>query len=99
MGMLPTKTASHQAHFCVYITILWTRLLDILKVPKRLILRIMFDQNKSILVINGEENQPIKNRRGLLQGPSLSPILFNHFINGLLIELNKKKKITTGGVK
>ena len=61
-------------------------------------LRSLFDFNKSVLVINGTESREILNRRGLLQGSSLSPILFNHFINDLILKLDEEGKLCTLGV-
>ena len=58
----------------------------------------LFDENQSILVINGDESRPIKNTRGLLQGSTLSPVLFNHYINDLIKLLNKEEKVKTLGV-
>jgi hypothetical protein len=62
-------------------------------------LRSLFDFNKSVLVINGTESREILNRRGLLQGSSLSPILFNHFINDLILKLDGEVKLCTLGVE
>ena len=50
-------------------------------------LRMLFEENYSILLIEGNRSNPIDNRRGLLQGSSLSPILFNFYINTLIIRL------------
>jgi len=47
-------------------------------------LRTLFDNNTSHLVVNGVIGPEIRNKRGLIQGSSLSPILFNFFINELL---------------
>jgi Reverse transcriptase (RNA-dependent DNA polymerase) len=63
-------------------------------------LRALFDYNESHLLIQGEESAPIPNRQGLLQGSSLSSILFNHFLNDLLQTLNARmEKVTTYGIE
>lgn len=54
-------------------------------------LQMLFDDNASILLINGKRGRPIQNRRGLLQGSSLSPTLFNFFIDSLLQKLNANR--------
>jgi hypothetical protein len=51
-------------------------------------LKDLFDNNSSILLINGQASEKIRNESGLLQGSSLSPILFNFFIDPLVQELN-----------
>ena len=51
-------------------------------------LRALFDDNDSYLVLRGQRGPPIRNHRGLLQGSTLSPILFNVFINSLLYRLH-----------
>lgn len=70
---------------------LWNLLIDTYHVPPWLVnlLRALFDNNSSILVINGQRSSPIANTRGLLQGSSLSPILFNFYINPLLTALSQ----------
>jgi hypothetical protein len=80
---------------------LWKRLLMHHKVPYSTVARLreLFDFNSSILVIMGSSSTPIRNRRGLLQGSSLSPILFNFFIDEMLQELggsNVPKVLTSG---
>jgi hypothetical protein len=57
----------------------------------------LFDNNHSVLVINGHKSQPFDNKRGLLQGSSLSPILFNFFIDPLLKQLDTGPKVATNG--
>jgi hypothetical protein len=68
--------------------VLWTQLATKFGMPLKLIrlLRAIFDFNQSFLLVGGERSSPIKNLRGLPQGSSLSPTLFNFFIN-ILIEL------------
>jgi hypothetical protein len=60
--------------------------------------RSLFDFNKSFLVLNGKRSTGILNKRGLLQGSSLSPILFNMFINRLLMILDDLPKMRTRGI-
>ena len=48
----------------------------------------LFDHNESVLLVAGKQGEPIANKRGLLQGSSISPILFNFYINDLAEELD-----------
>ena len=50
-------------------------------------LMMLFDDNSCILVIKGRKSNALLNHRGLLQGSTLSPILFNFFIDPLLWRL------------
>jgi hypothetical protein len=59
----------------------------------------LFDQNKSILTIKGNKGQPVLNKRGLLQGSCLSPLLFNCYINVLGKRLNEGPRIEFQGKK
>jgi hypothetical protein len=70
--------------------ILWDLLANRHGVPQGNInmLRALFDRNSSCLVIKGKKSEPLDNKRGLLQGSSLSPLLFNFFINTLVNALN-----------
>jgi Reverse transcriptase (RNA-dependent DNA polymerase) len=70
-------------------SILWYRLANKFNFNLELItlLQELFDHNKSIILINGAKSDEISNLRGLLQGSSLSPVLFNFFIDDLLQEL------------
>lgn len=84
--------------------ILWSKLYHRFGIPWSLIRRLkqLFDFNKSHLLIAGQRSDGIDNTRGLLQGSSLSPILFNFFINDLIVELSTRedcKKVTTAGVR
>jgi hypothetical protein len=88
------------AYDCVDRRILWKRLID--KGINReclILMRELFDGNASHIVLNGIESASINNSRGLLQGSSLSPILFNHFINSLIVRLNTREQIFTLNVK
>ena len=81
------------AYDCVDRRILWSDIYNKFKVSKRTIqiLRSLFDNNSSRLMIGGKESDDILNKRGLLQGSSLSPCLFNVFINSLSNLLNDKE--------
>lgn len=74
--------------------ILWTKMKDKFGFPEETIriIRELFDSNVTQLVIKGEKSDNIAILRGLLQGSSLSPLLFNIFINSLLDELHKLPK-------
>lgn len=77
--------------------------LEQMNLPKEVItiLKRLFDFNKSYLIVKGRKSDPIPNLRGLLQGSSLSPLLFNLFINELVNILRQRDspKVTTAGMK
>jgi hypothetical protein len=77
------------AYDCVDRDILWSTLRHQFHLSKHSIriLRSMFDHNKSYLLVEGQVSAPIANTRGLLQGSSLSPGLFNAYINSMSEEL------------
>jgi hypothetical protein len=80
--------------------ILWQKMHRKFEVEFSLIKRLqqLFDHNESCLVINGETSSPVANTRGLLQGSSLSPILFNFYINDLIMKIyEESNKVNTGG--
>jgi hypothetical protein len=88
------------AYDCIDRRILWKRLhtktgIDLLSLE---LLRNLFDDNRSSLVINGVQGVPIPNKSGLLQGSSLSPILFNYFIDDLIQKLSDQEAIQTLGI-
>jgi hypothetical protein len=66
--------------------ILWTMLRNRFQMPIGLIklLRSLFDSNYSRLDISGTKSGKIHHLRGLPQGSSLSPILFNFYIDSLI---------------
>ena len=78
--------------------ILWSRLAKKFHIPlcHIKILRELFDSNITNPVIKNKHSSAIEIQRGLLQGSSLSPCLFNFFINDLLDELHKLPKQTIG---
>jgi hypothetical protein len=51
------------------------------------LLRALFDSNAAQLVVGGQRSDDISATRGLLQGSSLSPVLFNLFIDSLVEEI------------
>ena len=80
---------------------LWHRLAVDVRVPAALLrmLRVLFDDNVSVLLVGGERSREFANRRGLLQGSSLAPSLFNFFLDPMLEALNGAAvpKLTTLG--
>lgn len=74
---------------------LWALLQMNYNVSQSEILRLkdLFDHNTSYLIVNGTKSRGIPNLRGLLQGSSLSPILFNFYIDPLI------KKLTSENVR
>jgi hypothetical protein len=63
-----------------------------------LLLQKLFDENASHLVISGTRSAAMPNLRGLLQGSSLSPLLFNLFIDELLVLLRRQgPRLVTAG--
>ena len=80
--------------------ILWTSLYSRfgLPVPLTRFLRSLMDQNFSKLLIGGTKSARIFQLRGLPQGSSLSPTLFNFYIDSLivLLEANRVKCNTFG---
>ena len=72
--------------------ILWTHLANRFKMPIGMIklLRSLFDNNYSRLNVSGILSEKIQHLRGLPQGSSLSPILFNFYIDSLIDIIQKK---------
>jgi hypothetical protein len=70
--------------------LLWHKLRHEFHVPEPMIymLSVLFDHNVSTILINNTASAAIPNAQGLLQGSSLSPLLFNFFINSLACRLN-----------
>ena len=82
--------------------ILWTLLAKRFKMPIGMIklLRSLFDANYSRLNVSGIKSEKINHLRGLPQGSSLSPILFNFYIDSLIDLLEKENlKMDSMGVK
>jgi hypothetical protein len=81
---------------------LWSSLLMDYQVPFSTVsrLRSLFDYNSSTLLIHNRHSAPIPNLRGMFQGSSLSPILFNFFIDTLLkrLRLPDAPSLRTGGI-
>jgi hypothetical protein len=73
--------------------ILWTLLAKRFKMPVALIrlLRALFDSNFSRLEVSGIKSEKIFHLRGLPQGSSLSPILFNFYIDSLIDLIQQEK--------
>jgi hypothetical protein len=74
-------------------SLLWEKLANKFNIPAELIVRLqqLFDYNESVLVINNKMSEPVANTRGLLQGSSLSPILFNFFIDDLIQNIERNR--------
>ncbi len=90
------------AYDCVDRRIVWTELRNHFGVPYEVIcsLRALFDFNRSRLVVNNHKSRQIDNLRGLFQGATISPILFNVFIDSLIRRLNDQgPKISWNGLK
>ena len=66
--------------------VLWTQLAKRFRMPIGMIrlLRSLFESNFSRLDVSGIKSEKIKHLRGLPQGSSLSPILFNFYIDSLI---------------
>ena len=82
--------------------ILWTLLANRFKMPTGIIklLRSLFDFNYSRLNVSGIKSEKINHLRGLPQGSSLSPILFNFYIDSLIDLLEQENlKMDSMGVK
>lgn len=84
------------AYDCVNRNILWRDMLARgIQAHMVSVCRSLFDDNVANLVVNGHSSEDIPCRRGLLQGSSLSPLLFNVYINPLLERLDKQPKLTS----
>ena len=72
-------------------SILWKRCLSF-GMPRTIVnvLRAMFDENQSRVVLEGACSRWFSNHVGLLQGSSLSPLLYAIFIDELAIQLQLK---------
>lgn len=77
--------------------VLWERLASKYTFSEEFIvlLKLLFENNSSKLMVNGTRSANIHNKRGLLQGSSLSPMLFNFFVDELLQQLNNCEIKTT----
>lgn len=90
------------AYDCVDRRILWSILGSYPELSQSYIIRLraLFDHNKSVIVVNGHTSSEMEHNRGLLQGSTLAPLLFNHFINTLIIRLNNNtNKVITSGIR
>ena len=69
--------------------LLWQKLRQEYQVPEAMIfmLSALFDYNTSTILVKNTKSSPIDNIQGLLQGSSLSPLLFNLFINSMAVTL------------
>src|SRR6476661_1107701 len=88
-GLIQVFLDFRSAYDLVDRRILWRHLATRFNFPGNLLkmLQVMFDSNESKLLINGVLSTAIPNLRGLPQGSSLSPTLFNFFIDSLICEL------------
>lgn len=80
--------------------ILWRKLREQFGVHDSIIYRLsaLFDFNNSVVIVGNKRAQPLGNKRGLLQGSSASPILFNFYINDLVHQLQGEARVHTSGV-
>ena len=82
---------------------LWVKLYTKYNLPPSIIniLQALFENNFSRLVVGGKKSRPIQNLRGLIQGSSISPMLFNFFLDSLLKKLDSTEcpKTTTYRIK
>jgi hypothetical protein len=81
---------------------LWRMMKYRFQVPDMIIqrLKMLFDNNESCIVYNCKKSKFIPNKRGLLQGSSLSPVLFNFFIDEMLLHLQQSNhKVSTYGYR
>lgn len=61
------------------------------------VLQALFDNCTSRVVIGGKESLPLFHQCGLLQGSSLSPVLYSAYINGVADEARKLASVTLNG--
>ena len=71
--------------------ILWTQLVHDFGMPTNLVktIRSLMDFNTTFIVVGRAKSNGISNFRGLPQGSSLAPLLFNFFINSLIVNLER----------
>ena len=79
------------AYDCVNRGLVWSELRNKFGLELREIqlLRLLFDGNQAVLQVKNHRGPWFEIKRGLVQGSSISPILFNAFINGLIERLNQ----------
>ena len=61
------------------------------------ILQALFDNCTSRVIIGGKESNSLPHECGLLQGSSLSPVLYSAYINGVAQEARKTATVTLNG--
>jgi hypothetical protein len=59
-------------------------------------LQILFDYNEAKVVLAGHESRPFRLGRGLLQGSTLSPLLYSIFIDEMLEQMNTRSPVEVG---
>jgi hypothetical protein len=101
-GKDPARGSTNRGMKAAYDMVpLWAKLNNQFDIKTEVIqiLQTLIDGNESILCIKGRHSDPIPNKRGLLQGSALSPILFNFYIDDLVRKVEQLHGVLTYGHK
>ena len=87
------------AYDCVNRGLVWTQLRHKfgLTLKQIQICRVLFDDNEAQLRVRNHHGPTFPIRRGFVQGSSMSPILFNAFIDEFIHRLNAHPRVEVGG--